>query len=254
MSNRDQQRPPRSARPNQPPAYPEQPPSYPVRPPPQPVDTSGRPIVSFRQVEQGDRQLPVEPNHTRTLGSGSQRQPGDPEHGEFADSTRVGRKKSLVRPDREKIEPGHPQWHYRSHVAEGSGRVGFLPSSASQLFQFACASCSCSFDLPATGNYPQRETLRRGRSLLAREEDVHESRLALFKKGATLRRKRPQSTLALAPPTNPDTRSRACLKDIPGPKNAWMIYCYIITICVPPFLLRSCGGYPLLRLLFGAFF
>lgn len=37
------------------------------------------------------------------------------------------RKKSLVRPDREKIEPGHRQWHYRSHVADGS-RVDVMPS------------------------------------------------------------------------------------------------------------------------------
>jgi chitin synthase len=57
----------------------------------------------------------------------------DPEQGDF-DPSRVGRKKSLVRPDREKIEPGHRQWHYRSHVAQaeddGMGRVGVMPSSA----------------------------------------------------------------------------------------------------------------------------
>jgi chitin synthase len=45
----------------------------------------------------------------------------------------VGRKKSLVRPDREKIEPGHRQWHYRTHAAQmqnETGRVGVQPSSA----------------------------------------------------------------------------------------------------------------------------
>jgi hypothetical protein len=35
----------------------------------------------------------------------------------MTDAALVGRKKSLVRPDREKIEPGHRQWHYRSHAA-----------------------------------------------------------------------------------------------------------------------------------------
>lgn len=52
--------------------------------------------------------------------------------GEYADTSRVGRKKSLVRPDREKIEPGHRQWHYRSHVAaaeDEGNRVGVMPSS-----------------------------------------------------------------------------------------------------------------------------
>ena len=57
----------------------------------------------------------------------------DPEHSDQFDPSRVARKKSLVRPDREKIDPGHRQWHYRSHVAqleeEGNTRVGVLPSS-----------------------------------------------------------------------------------------------------------------------------
>lgn len=67
----------------------------------------------------------------------SQLSPGlDPEDPEYMDAaSRVARKKSLVRPDREKIEPGHRQWHYRSHVAqmeeEGHGRVGVMPSSES---------------------------------------------------------------------------------------------------------------------------
>ncbi|KAJ7732914.1 hypothetical protein DFH07DRAFT_990494 [Mycena maculata] len=72
--------------------------------------------------------------------------------------------KSLVRLEREKSEPGHRhrhrQWYSHSqvtHLEEGRGRVGVIPS----------------------GNYPRPEALHRGRSLLAREEDVHESGLAL---------------------------------------------------------------------------
>lgn len=59
--------------------------------------------------------------------------PADMEGGDHPDTSKFIRKKSLVKPDREKIEPGHRQWHYRSHVAEaqhdGSGRVGVMPSS-----------------------------------------------------------------------------------------------------------------------------
>jgi chitin synthase len=69
--------------------------------------------------------------------------PYDPEQGDF-DAARVGRKKSLVRPDREKIEPGHRQWHYRSHIAqaedEGAGRVGVMPSSKSYISLRVCES------------------------------------------------------------------------------------------------------------------
>lgn len=90
----------------------------------------------------------------------------------------------------------------------------------------------------ATGNYPQ---LRRGRSLLAREEDVHESGLALFKRGATLRRKRPQSTLTPAPNQPPEIKkNRGCYTG-PGPSGPWMMYCWIITAWVPPFLMKTCG-------------
>ncbi|EGN93760.1 glycosyltransferase family 2 protein [Serpula lacrymans var. lacrymans S7.3] len=154
--------------------------------------------------------------------------PSDPEGGDFGDyatdGDRVDRKKSLVRPDREKIEPGHRQWHYRTHAAQlegtGGGRVGVMPST--------------------TGNLPQqREKLRRGKSLLAREEDVHESGLALFKRGTTLRRKRPQA--APPPPTVTD-KKRTCLDNIgPGPKTPWFIYCFVLTCWIPPFLLSACG-------------
>lgn len=132
----------------------------------------------------------------------------------MADASLVGRKKSLVRPDREKIEPGHRQWHYRSHAAR-------LEDANANLVQPS-----------TTGNAP----LRRGRSLLGREEDVHESGLTLFKRGTT-RRKRPAPAEADEPPS----RRGGCLGHIPGPHNSWVTYCYLLTICVPPFLLRSCG-------------
>lgn len=51
------------------------------------------------------------------------------------DPSKVYRKKSLVRPDREKIDPHHRQFHYRNHVAqmeeEHGGRIGVMPSSTS---------------------------------------------------------------------------------------------------------------------------
>ncbi|KAH7915734.1 glycosyltransferase family 2 protein [Hygrophoropsis aurantiaca] len=244
MDYRDQ-RPPRSARPNQqqPPSYPEQPHlgypqsnsnpqmAYPARPQYPNYNEAGGRVgnISFQNTERGDRQATLDQQRQRNMPSAYQNQLSptfiDTEGGDYMDPARVGRKKSLVRPDREKIEPGHRQWYYRNHAAqmetEGTGRVDVQPST--------------------TGNYPQREKLRRGKSLLAREEDVHESGLALFKRGATLRRKRPQSTQAPAPVTVPD-KSGSWLDGIgPGPKNAWFIYCYLITCCIPPFLFRICG-------------
>ncbi|KAF7293023.1 Glycosyltransferase family 2 protein [Mycena indigotica] len=217
------ERPPRQARPRQStsqspaPTYPDPqtPQSYQQRSPIASPPPAGG--VTFRNLESGDRSAPLARPAVGAVGNNSFLGV-DAEAG-------VMRKKSLVRPDREKIEPGHRQWHYRTHVAqleeEAPGRVGVLPST--------------------TGNYPQRQALRRGRSLLAREEDVHESGLALFKRGATLRRKRSSAAAPLNPAT-PPPKQRSCLGDYaPGPKGPWMLYCYLITACIPTPLMRTCG-------------
>lgn len=147
MSGRDQ-RPPRSVRPHADVSLtadlPDVP--YPERPPPQPVygspsSTSKQPgMVSFQHVERGERMDELEhPRRPPRMPSAYHQQlPLDSpslEAGGLSDG-RVGRKKSLVRPDREKIEPGHRQWHYRTHAAQlenaSAGRVGVMPSSASR--------------------------------------------------------------------------------------------------------------------------
>ena len=133
----------------------------------------------------------------------------------------------------------------RSNLAIDSGTTALTPQGSKIPIQTSSNRLVCSFysiytstlNIPpsATGNAPLRP-LRRGQSLLGREEDVHESGLALFKRG-TMRRKR-QS------PTDADETSgerRRCLGNIPGPHNGWVTYCYLITACAPPFLLRACG-------------
>lgn len=93
----------------------------------------------------------------------------------------------------------------------------------------------------ATGNVPQ--TIRRGKSLLGRDEEAGDG--GLFKRtNNTLRRKQPAPQ---GPPTPNQDEShekskRGCFDNIgPGPKDGWFIYCYLITACVPRFLLASCG-------------
>ena len=78
--------------------------------------------ISFQTTERGDRQAPLDQpgrvrQHSAYQNVLAQTSP-DPESGfTMADAALVGRKKSLVRPDREKIEPGHRHWHYRTHAA-----------------------------------------------------------------------------------------------------------------------------------------
>ncbi|EIW87179.1 glycosyltransferase family 2 protein [Coniophora puteana RWD-64-598 SS2] len=249
------QRPPRSARPLMSPqqfqdqqnyGYAQMNPqmAYPARQPTMSPDSAARQQhnISFQDTERGERTEHVNSQRQRTMPSAysNPRSPtwADAEAGGYIeDGANVGRKKSLVRPDRERIEPGHRQWHYRSHAAqmeeEGTGRVGVAPST--------------------TGNVPQRAgtqragtqragNLRRGKSLLAREEDVQESGLSLFKRGTTLRRKRQPSNGQGTVITAPAEKSKSCWDGIgPGPKDCWFIYCYIITCWIPPPILSFCG-------------
>ena len=147
-----EQRPPRAARPGQPlsqsptPPYPGRQ-SLPSRPQSQyQQPNEGFKGVSFQDTERGDRRSrTLDPSRQRTAPSAYLNSPpADADAGDHLDPTRVLRKKSLVRPDREKIEPGHRQWHYRSHVAqletEGSGRVGIRPSSASYFLPLLYSS------------------------------------------------------------------------------------------------------------------
>lgn len=157
------QRPPRSARPpgqDQPPQPPTQspPPSYPAYPaysqyPDQPASaTTYRPPypgalgeqprgISFQNTEVGDRHYPLDQHRQRHYSAyQTSPPPMDVESG-YGDG-RVLRKKSLVRPDREKIDPHHRQWHYRNHAAQMLDEGGeALPSSAYTIGLFLICFC-----------------------------------------------------------------------------------------------------------------
>ncbi|CCM02263.1 uncharacterized protein FIBRA_04346 [Fibroporia radiculosa] len=211
------QRPPRSVRPPQPqsPLSDSEQPSLLYQPRP----TEPARGISFQSKEVGDREDLLDQERQRAytayqnsnlLSTGF---PNDPEAANTGAG--VGRKKSLVRPDREKIEPGHRLYHYRNHAVQMEDEGGGIAMPST------------------TGNVP-REQLRRGKSLLGREEDVHESGLALFKRGTTLRRKQ-------AKPVQPEPK-RSCMDALgPGPKGPWFMYCFILTLLVPTPLLRACG-------------
>ncbi|KAJ6513164.1 glycosyltransferase family 2 protein [Mycena sanguinolenta] len=145
----------------------------------------------------------------------------------------IPRRKSLVRPDRERIGPGHRQWHYRNRVAqleeEKESGAEFVPTVSRGL---------------PTVNESRTGTaaVRRGKSILGRDQDsdVHESGLAIFERAATLRRKRRSLETAPLSPTKP--HRSGCLGDYaPGPKGAWMLYCYLLTFWIPVAAMRVCG-------------
>jgi len=189
--------------------------------------------ISFQEHESGDRAGPLPPGSRQRRYSAAIEDPQSL-------GARVNRKRSLVRPERERIEPGHRQYHYRNVAAqldEHSTR-NVMPSS---MPSFSTSPILCSSPPPtATGNLPITPQLRRGKSLLARDQDVAESGLSLFKRSATIRTR---ASSANAVPQQPREKpKRGCWDHIgPGPKDAWMIYCWILTCCIPPFLLSTCG-------------
>lgn len=204
-----------------------------------------QPNVSFQEPERTWRSPPPTHHNTRPPLEYSKDSftgpvtPGDAETGfsnPFSDSG-FRRKKSLIHPDREKIDPGHRQWHYRQHAAQMEEEQYADPSAIRGM----------AIGPSTTGNMPQTG-LRRGKSLLARDEDVQETRINMFARGATLRRKRHAPSVSAtatnaAGPGGASTPPKTGLfKNIaPGPVDVWMIYCWFLTICIPPFLLRVCG-------------
>ncbi|CEL54318.1 chitin synthase [Rhizoctonia solani AG-1 IB] len=171
-----------------------------------------------RAAPTGPPQASVSFSRDERTDHGLVHSPYDEEH--HSSGADMRRKKSLVRPDREKIEPGHRQWHYRSHVADGA-RVDVMPS--------------------ATGNVPTN--IRRGKSLLGRDEEAGEG--GLFKRhGNTLKRRVVNAQGSPTPNKDelPEEPKGSWVDRIgPGPKDCWFMYCYILTCCVPKFLLSSCG-------------
>ncbi|KAG0740841.1 hypothetical protein G6F23_008006 [Rhizopus arrhizus] len=122
----------------------------------------------------------------------------------FTRNVTVKRGRSLVRPERERIDPNHRQYHYRQAASQAAPET-VQPSR--------------------TGNIPQQAqsrsntvTIRRGKSVLGREEKGEDDAASFT--------------------YVPEQKKRGWFSSLPGP---WMSYCYIITCCVPPQILSLAG-------------
>lgn len=171
------------------------------------------------------------------------------------------RKRSLVRPERERLNPDTRNFHYAQHSAafqaENGGRVGvsgtgYGPTPAHADLPYGGGQGGIASYGLAPG-LDGRPDLRRGKSILAREEGMaHESGLNFLKRGATLRRNKKgnnNSKEQYAGITNEETLKGKNGKDASKkdedkpPLTAWMIYCYIVTCFLPGAVLKSCGKF-----------
>ena len=117
--------------------------------------------------------------------------------------------------------------------AEGRGVAG-----VSRTGHYAHAGLAPDGYIQPNRAYIDQTNLRRGKSILAREEGaVAESGLSMFKRGATLRR--PNNRRNHSASTQPGRAKPAHAHK--APLGIWMIYCICLTACFPSPLLKCFG-------------
>lgn len=139
-----------------------------------------------------------------------------------ASGAQFGRKKSLVRPERERVDENHRLYNYRNHAVamaqEGRGVAGHFVNSDGRPLS-------------------DSTNLKRGKSILAREEGMaHETGLSMLQRGATLRKLSRQAS-----PSEDRRTLQRLVKNKNEPIGPWMMYCYVITFCCPSPLLKCFG-------------
>ncbi|KAF9979332.1 Chitin synthase, class 3 [Actinomortierella ambigua] len=128
-------------------------------------------------------------------------------------NTNFKRQKSLIRPERERIGPNHPQYFYRNATQNLEGSHVRVQAST-------------------TGNDPTRPAnLRRGKSVLGREPEKPGHMRAKSKAAASKRK-----TIA-------DLKGISSLKQKKKEwPSKWVVYYNAVTCCFPAALLSKCGG------------
>ncbi|RUS27151.1 hypothetical protein BC938DRAFT_483649, partial [Jimgerdemannia flammicorona] len=174
--------------------------------------------------------------------------------------TKPRRQKSLVRPERERVDPNHPQYYYRQRaesldpdqVAQSTtghapmvgpdGRPLSDPSSRYPSLRRAGVTPT-----PNNSPVPPADGVRRGKSILGREEPgMH--------RGRTLRDRPPGAASHARPAvTKEGTTNHAIAKSSTGPKpvvakkkedgpTLWIVFCHVMTACFPAPVLSTIGG------------
>ncbi|KAF2118558.1 chitin synthase 4 [Lophiotrema nucula] len=138
----------------------------------------------------------------------------------------LGRKRSLIRPERQRIDPNHPNYHYRKHAKN----MAVYPST--------------------TGNDPIVEDQLEAETVSSESTDMKPPHMRnpsgpYNDKQAPLDddRARPQRRLTRSKTAEKLERQRQKERDALRPPSLWNIYCAIITFWCPDAVLR-CFGKP----------
>ncbi|KAG0296212.1 Chitin synthase, class 3, partial [Linnemannia gamsii] len=132
--------------------------------------------------------------------------------------TNFKRQKSLIRPDRERIDKSHPQYYYRNATQNLDGSGIKVQASTTGI--------------DPTGATPIRTGgVRRGKSVLGREIEKPGQRPKV--KASDAKRK---------PIVDIKNPLKKRTKECPSP---WIVYFNAVTCCFPAALLKSCGMHTL---------
>lgn len=151
----------------------------------------------------------------------------------------LGRKRSLIRPERNRIDPKHPNYHYRQHAAN----MNVLPSSTGndpimEDLEAEVAATETS-GLRSSGdvdfdNSPPREKSRRSRGPRPEKRTVKTldgpRRRTKLKRGKSHRMTK-------------EERDYQKQLDAVSPPSLWNVYCAIVTFWCPAFMMK-CFGMP----------
>ena len=153
----------------------------------------------------------------------------------------IQRKRSLIRPERNRIDRDHPNYHYRQHAAN----MNVLPSSTGNdpiLEDLEVDAAATETSGLRTSNEadsdisPRSRKSRRGRG--ARPED-----LASTEKAGLAPRPRQKLQREKTRKLSKEERERQKQLDAVNPPSLWNVYCAIVTFWCPNFVLR-CFGKP----------
>ncbi|CAG8982865.1 hypothetical protein HYALB_00002881 [Hymenoscyphus albidus] len=152
----------------------------------------------------------------------------------------IHRKRSLIRPERNRIDRDHPNYHYRQHAAN----MDVLPSSTGNdpiLEHLEAETAATESSGLRTSNDseitpPRKKKSRRGRG--AGPEDVEAA-----EKSPLGPRKSKKLTRHKTQKMTKEEKERQKQADFVKPPSLWNVYCAIVTFWCPDFVLK-CFGKP----------
>ncbi|KAI0019561.1 glycosyltransferase family 2 protein [Xylariomycetidae sp. FL0641] len=184
---------------------------------------SGRGSTQHQRAPSGNSFAETIRNHT----ANSDKSPLSPTLDEAALVDGVPtRKRSLIRPERNKFDKDHPNYHYRKHAAN----METMPSSTGNdpIYEDyegrTDLSAERTVDTPSDASPPRKHRhneSEKGKPRASTKQRRHSGARKVSKSGRHAKRHAPKETLS--------------------PPSVWNVYCAVVTFWCPDFILGCCG-------------